>query len=321
MAESRFQGRTPLPRNCLGGQAAENRAAVATGPTVTQRTPRSVVAGLWDSHHSDGRPEKATADYGREETGRLGGFSRRERAPERLSGETPPAASSLPWKPPHFSRVAAPRGPRARGLRESWPRAVPVPGSAPLRVTSTHSAQACPRRGARGHVTAAPHVTRAGVTSSRRAAAGAAPEPPGRGGGAWAPPGQPASPAPAPRAGAQVSGPGAAAGALPRRLTRRRPLRAGGGLQASSAATSVWRLSGRGVPLLLSPPGRRPLQLGARGGPGSGALGRSVAGDPGRGTAARWGRVCVTGRAGSDPPPQGPHRTAAFVRAFLSLQS
>lgn len=136
-----------------------------------------------------------------------------------------------------------------------------------------------PVRGARGHVTAVPHVTRADVTSSRRAAAGAAPEPPGPGGGAWAPPGPPARSAPARRAGAQVSGPGAASGAL----TRRRPLRAGGGLQASSAATSVWRLSGSGAPPLLSPAGRRPLQRGARGGPGPGALGRSAAGDPGRG--------------------------------------
>lgn len=136
-----------------------------------------------------------------------------------------------------------------------------------------------PARGARGHVTAVPHVTRADVTSSRRAAAGAAPEPPGPGGGAWAPPRPSARPAPARRAGAQVSGPGAASGAL----TRRRPLRAGGGLQASSAATSFCRLSGSGAPLLLSPAGRRPLQRGARGGPGPGALGRSAAGDPGRG--------------------------------------
>lgn len=42
---------------------------------------------------------------------------------------------------------------------------------------------------------------------------------------------------------------------------------------------------------------------------------------PREGAAARWGRVCLTDRAGSDPPPQGPHRIAASVRAFLSLQS
>ena len=151
------------------------------------------------------------------------------------------------------------------------------------------------------------------MASSQRAAAGTAPEPPGRGGGAWVLPGPPARPAPSPRAGAQVSGPGAAADALPSRLSHRRPLRARRSLLASSAQTSACRLSGRTASLLARREGgpsaiRRRPRLPRRSrstGRLAGALGQATSGrraeveNPGRETEPRWGRVVLTGRARS----------------------